>query len=150
YTFSGVPGQRLFLDIPSNQYTFGFTILRPDGSVLLPARTFSPAPIVLDSTGTYTVVASHSPYGSFLTTGPYQFTLWQIPADVTQQIPLDAPVSGEVQTPGQTITYHFQGTAGQQLLLDIKNNPAGLPFQLLTPSGSIIQVQGDYGITNWF
>src|SRR5262249_42280554 len=77
YTFTGGVGQRLFFDVQQNGGRLGFTLLRPDGSVLFPESSQDRDVFTLTVAGTYTVVVS-----GFTTqgaTGAYQFRLWEVP-----------------------------------------------------------------------
>lgn len=151
YTLSGTLGERLFLDFQNNSgFALGITLLRPDGSVLLPNSSVSHDTFVLDATGTFTFLVGAGPFAPSSSTGPYQFEVWQVPPDVTQAITLDVPVAGTVQTPGQRLTYQFQATVGAQVLFDIKSNSGGVPFTLYDPSGTPLQLDpnsSSFGVT---
>lgn len=127
YTFTGAAGDHLFFDVQnSNGGALSFTILRPDSTVLLNASTQNQGNgITLPSSGTYTVVVGHG--AALDATGPFQFQLFAIPADVPQTIALNTVVNGALTVPGQAQSFTFAANLGQQLLFDVlSTNPSVL------------------------
>src|SRR5262249_42466928 len=95
YTFSGVAGQQIFFDSQvSPGFSASYNLYQPDGSNLFVSFFSSDIPTtVLTQTGTYRITLAGRPT-------PYQFEVWQVPATVSQPLPLDVPVAGSLQTPG--------------------------------------------------
>src|SRR5262249_52018090 len=146
YTFTGAVGQRLFFDVQQNTGSparLGFTLLRPDGSVLFPESSQDRDVFTLAAAGTFTVVASGfvSGFTPLGTTGTYQFRLWEVPQPTTTPFHVGDVVSGTIAIPGEEDNYTFAGTAGQRLYFDIQQGggtSSGLGFRLLRPDGSVL------------
>jgi hypothetical protein len=120
-TFSGTAGQRVSLYTALGQ-GFGrwpyVSIYKPDGNRLVgPANAYIDA-VTLPVTGTYTILGD--PFD--LETGQMTFTLYDV-VDVTGTITAGGPsVTSAVTSPGQNIRLTFEGTAGQQVNLNITGN----------------------------
>ncbi|HJZ57853.1 MAG TPA: hypothetical protein VKE74_23035, partial [Gemmataceae bacterium] len=142
YTFTGAVGQRLFFDVQQNTGSpvrLGFTLLRPDGSVLFPESSQDRDVFTLTVAGTYTVVVSG--FTTQGTTGSYQFRLWEVPLPTTTPFQVGDVVSGTIDIPGEEDFYTFAGTAGQRLYFDIQQGggtSSGIGFRLLRPDGSAL------------
>lgn len=131
-TFDGTAGQRISLytaiqGFASWPYVY---LYKPDGNRLVgPVNAYIDA-VTLPVTGTYTILGD--PFNA--DTGQMTFTLYNV-VDVTGPItPGGASVTSTVSTPGQNIALIFQGTAGQQVNLNVSGNT--FPF---------IPYAGEYG-----
>ncbi len=143
FTFQGMKGQQVSFSysgdtFPSNNDTVD--VLDPDGyrvnyAELGSAHGFVP-PVVLTSTGTYQVVVDASSTGDTgkVTVQLYEFT------DKTGTIRPNGPaVTANVSSAGQTITYGFTGTRGEQVTLNYSGDTfptSNDVINLLAPDGS--------------
>lgn len=137
YTFQGNAGQRLFFDV-QNASVFrplGFSLLRPDGSLLLSMSAGDRDVFVLPTSGTYTVVVGDV---LFLDdTGNYQFQIDEVPTTTLTPITFGQAISGTLGVPGEEDRYTFTATAGQKLYFDVQGTlAANLTFTLLRPDGT--------------
>lgn len=129
-TFSGTAGQKVNLSMTnatfywmawSNVYVY---IYNPDGSALASLDLNGQSTALIDtltlaSTGTYTVVLDPPDTRA----GSVTFTLNEIPPDVTGTITPGGPsVTLSNTVGGQNIRATFDGTAGQQVNLNITGN----------------------------
>jgi RHS repeat-associated protein len=136
YTFSGTAGERLYLnDTIPDLSPVTFTFVRPDGTTFTAVTDVTGSHnLTLDQSGTWTVQVGQ---GSFVPTiDNYTMQLVSVPADETQTLPLDLPVTAQLSVPAQSIHYLFTGTAGQLFLFDVKNDTGGESFTLTDPSGN--------------
>ncbi|HEY0319837.1 MAG TPA: IPT/TIG domain-containing protein [Pyrinomonadaceae bacterium] len=131
-TFDGTAGQRVSLYTAIQGFASWpyVSIYKPDGNRLAgPVNAYVDA-VTLPVTGTYTILGD--PFNA--DTGQMTFTLYNV-VDVTGAITAGGPsVSSAVTTPGQNIQLTFEGTAGQQVNLNITGNT--FPF---------IPYAGEYG-----
>jgi hypothetical protein len=145
-TFSGTPGQRIFL-----KGTSGLTgqllacdvnvrILQPGGAVLAPDSCMENSgfigPRTLATGGTYTVVVDPSSHAA----GNLTLTLYTVPDDTTGVVTIGGPaVTVPLSTPGQIGTRTFSGTAGQQVTVRLTSNTFGwVAVRLKKPDGSLL------------
>jgi RHS repeat-associated protein len=138
YTFSGTAGQRLFFDVQQNSsFTLGFSLLRPDGSVLLVPSNADRDVFVLPISGTYTAVAGDLGGGFLDATGSYRFQIFDVPPILVRPITFAQVVSGAIAVPGQEDHYTFTASAGQKVYFDVRSNPSGrLAFTVRRPDGT--------------
>ncbi len=143
-TFSGAAGQRVSLLVSNVVSPSGnISLLRTDGStqsvmaVNLGFANFM-APVTLSTTGTYTLLVSHS--SSSTTSETLQ--LYTVPPDVTGTISIGGPpVTLTVTTPGQNASLTFAGTAGQDISFNLTNGafPANeCTMQVLNPDSTVL------------
>ena len=139
YTFTASAGQQIFFDaIQGNRFGLTRTLTSPAGVQLLSGGYQDSAEITLNESGTYQLLVDG--VGSFLES--YQFYVW----DSTDVGPIALPLNTAAidhLAPQQVYVYQIDGTAGQELILDIQENeivPATvLPaaaFTLTAPSGA--------------
>jgi RHS repeat-associated protein len=139
YTLGGNAGQRVFVDVQNSAGgALSVTVLNPDGSTLLAASNQNQGNrVTLPVTGPYTVVVGHG--GTLSATGPYQFQVDALPADVPQATPLNTPTSGVITVPGQTVSYTFHANLGEAVNFQVLSDPGGaVNFTLLDPSGNTV------------
>lgn len=145
-TFSGTPGQRIFL-----KGTNGLTgqllacdvnvkILQPDGAVLAPDTCMENTGFIgahtLTAGGTYTIVVNPLSHA----VGNVTLTLHTVPADTTGVVTIGGPaVVVTLSTPGQVATRTFSGTAGQHVTVRMTANMFGwVAVRLKKPDGSLL------------
>ncbi len=125
YTFKGVAGQHVTLQITNPRMTLPGTNLEINASdksgVSLGSTTFGTSPTYVDFTptsteaGTITVVVSQYNSGA---TGSFTLTY---ATDVTGTLTSGSPVNGTIAYMGQNADYTFKGVAGQHITLQITN-----------------------------
>ena len=145
-TFSGTPGQRIFL-----KGTNGMTghllacdvnvrILQPDGAALAPDACMENSGFIgaltLATGGTYTIVVDPLSHAA----GNITLTLYTVPDDTTGVVTIGGPaVTVTLSTPGQIGTRTFSGTAGQQVTVRMTANTFGwVAVRLKKPDGSVL------------
>jgi choice-of-anchor A domain-containing protein/RHS repeat-associated protein len=137
YTFTGSAGQQLFFDVQSNPAALRFTLLGPNGYPVPGFNDQNQGSFTLAAAGTYQVVVGHGNVTA--ATGPYQFQIDTPPANVLQGITQNAPVSGAITVPGQSVSYTFHGNLGQKLLVQVTSNAGNaVAFTLRDPSGNVV------------
>src|SRR5262249_30139442 len=109
YTFTATAGQRLFFDGQLNSghgiHVKGFTILKPDGTVLLANSEADRDTFVLPTSGLYKVVVGDK--FRIDATGAYQFQIFAVPDTVAVPITLNQVVSSSIVIPGEEDLYTF-------------------------------------------
>ncbi|MEG5129330.1 putative Ig domain-containing protein [Microcoleus sp. ARI1-B5] len=142
YTFTGTPGQKLWLDSLLASSNISAYLYSPTGKLLLNGHnvgddTNSSDLLTLTEAGTYTLKVD----GSYDYTGAYQFRfLDSAAATVTS---LDTPITGNFGTfKREAIAYRFNGTQGQPLYFDSTVGDAANNYFLYDPYGKQIF---DYG-----
>ncbi len=151
YTFTGTVGQNLFFDSEYEISTLNFkadwTLMAPNGDVVFTAVTLSDqGPIELPQTGEYTLTVGEDSD----VTGPYTFTVWEIPPAEMFEITFGQVISdsvpaagaGNIEVPSARDIYTFAGTAGQVLFFDSEYEIATLNFKadwtLSAPNGDVV------------
>ncbi|HEY1254123.1 MAG TPA: hypothetical protein VGF01_05035 [Terracidiphilus sp.] len=141
-TFSGTAGQ--FVSALVNSSTFGccitVSILNPDGTTLISNNTggssLALSPVALPVTGTYTLVIA--PYNG--ATGNASVTFWLFNEQTGATITPGTPTAVAINTPGQTDSLTFSGTAGQYASVLFSNSTFGCcaTISILGPDGSTL------------
>ena len=143
YLFHGVAGERLYIEVLAGAITLAdMRLTAPDDSVLFNATGLvSRGPITLPLSGTYELrIAGRSD-----ATGTYSFrtTLTidqtfnhQIGDTVSDGVP--EPGAGNIETPGSTDTYLFEGSAGQRIYIRILAGPNVASMRLTAPDNSAL------------
>ena len=90
--------------------------------------------LTLAQAGTYTFRVN----GRGDQTGGYEFQVWDVPPDRVQSIPLNTPISGQTASPVDRVRYRFDARAGEQLLIDLIDNPQQVYFDLERPAGGFV------------
>jgi YD repeat-containing protein len=136
-TFSATAGQRLNLAVTNANLSAALTILKPDGTTLVPPTTVSNGNGIdtqVPTTGIYTIVIDPGA----TVTGSLTLTL---SAEIVGSITIGgSPVSVSVTRPGQKARLLFSGTTGQRISLTATGatgNPSP-DVRLLNPNGSLI------------
>ena len=147
WLFDAEAGQSVYIDWQAivsspGDTTVLYQLIAPDGEVLTTGRDFilnslDRGPISLDQTGQYTFQVS----GTFGDTPDfYQFGIYDASTPTPVTIGFNTPISNDVDRPGQAQVYEFVANAGQTFTLDQLNNPSGVEFTLLDPSGNSLFV----------
>jgi hypothetical protein len=144
-TFSGTAGQRVSLlgtagmtGQVSLACDVNVSILKPDGTVLVPATCMEGSGFVdamtLAATGTYTIVVNPAQWA----VGNVTLTLYDVPADTAGVTAIGQPaVSVPLSSPGQNGILTFTGTAGQQITVRLTSSTLGwVTVRLLKPDGT--------------
>ena len=140
-TFSGTSGQKVSL-LVSNVTTGNNTvsIYNPDGSVLVSVPWVNTNGTFIDgrtlpSTGTYAIVFDPA----YTDTGSATFTLYDA-SDVTATVTLGGPAVNVTTTvPGQNAKLTFDGSAGQQVTVHVRNNNLyNVTVSLVAPDGTVL------------
>ena len=147
WTFTGQPGQEVYLDILSlSAGAADITLLAPDGTPLfhrvgLSSLNFEQGTTQLNQTGTYTLRVA-----GFGDSAPsYGLILWNVPAPDLYDTTIGDVIEGRIDTPGARDEWSFPGTAGQQIFLDAQWLVAGgIRYDLVRPNGSVIFTDQDF------
>jgi surface antigen len=144
FIFSGTTGQ--FVSMELTNATFGCcvsaSILNPDGSTLISNYTggtsLTLGPVALPTTGTYTLVIA--PYSGSLITGNASVTLWLFSEQAGTVITPGTLTPVAINTPGQSDTMTFSGTAGQYASVQLANSTFAccVAVSILNPDGSTL------------
>ena len=115
YTFDASAGQSLFVDHQGGYgFNFSWVLTDPTGTELFRCDLGDREGLLLESTGTYTLVVD----GNGAATGYYQFQISAIPEPVTTAIEVGSVIGATIDVPGEVDIYTFAATAGQQLYFD--------------------------------
>ena len=140
-TFSGSVGQYASVLFDSSTYGCCVTIsiLNPDGTTLISNNTGGStllSPVALPATGTYTVVIA--PYNG--ATGSATVTVWAFNELTGTPIAPNTPTAVAINTPGQTDSLTFSGTAGQFASVLLSNSTYGccVTVSILNPDGTTL------------
>ncbi len=134
FVFEAAAGQTIFFDQQAGSVpALKWNVVDPTGTSLFSQSFFDQGPMTLSQSGQYTITVD----GQGDATGPFTFVIWDVPPEVPQPIVLDTLVTGAVTVPGQTQSFQFAGSAGQEILFDLVfNQRTNVRYTLLTPSGS--------------
>jgi Deoxyribonuclease NucA/NucB len=127
FSFDGVAGQRVSAFATDSTFPLSsLRLVRPDGDALASAHVglgkgFLDA-LVLPESGSYRLI--FDPSGP--ATGTAGVTLFSVPADISDRLLLDQPVSLDLTTPGQDAELPFDATAGQPLAVHVTSR--GIPW----------------------
>jgi YD repeat-containing protein len=151
YTFSGTSGQQLSMNLTGNTYTgcnaVVVSILKSNGTSVGSAGACTSGTgfmdsITLPATDTYTVLVN--PQGA--TTGSVTVLLNAF-ADITGgAVTIGTPFTATTTTAGQNALYTFNGTAGQQISMNLTGNTYtgcnAVVVSILQPSGATVGSAG--------
>jgi membrane-associated phospholipid phosphatase/methionine-rich copper-binding protein CopC len=110
YTFTGIPGQRLYFDTLIAGSNIATQLIGPRGQVVF-NRSASNVPFTLTEAGTYKLIFNG--YGSL---GDYSFRL--LDAAAAKPIELGTVQTGTLTLDSGVNVYRIDGTAGQKLFFD--------------------------------
>jgi len=151
FTFSGTAGQSISLVTSGdslNQWYNG-TLLNPDGTTLATISQYTNTffgPYTLPQTGTYTLNIVPQSGG----TGALTLQVFNIPASVGGPVSANgAAATLTIGTPGQTATFTFSGTAGQNISLVTSGDSLNQWYNgtLLNPDGTTLATFSGYNNT---
>jgi hypothetical protein len=126
YTFSGTSGQQISMNLSGNTYVgcnaVVVSVLKSDGSSVGSAGVCNGSTGFMDSitlpvTGTYTMLVN--PQGA--TTGSVTLLINNF-GDISGTIAIGTPLTATTTTAGQNARYIFNGTAGQQISMNLSGN----------------------------
>jgi hypothetical protein len=128
-----------------------WTLTDPDGVKVVDSRQFHQChdlgPFDVTKSGTYKLRVA--PPADEDETGPYAFTLWNVPDDDASTFTLGQPVSGNIESPGRADKYTFDlAGAPKRVRFDLRNVPGGcgtvstLRWTLTAPDGTTKVVDG--------
>jgi RHS repeat-associated protein len=141
YRFSGTAGEVVYLEAQAAcaANALSWRLIGPDGTLLGIAESCNDlARHVLPAAGIYTVGI----FSSGSATGPYAFTVLNVPVVPTSTITLGQAVTGSVDSIGETRDYTFGATAGEVVYLQAQESCAASPlaWKLLRPDGVLLNI----------
>jgi tRNA A-37 threonylcarbamoyl transferase component Bud32 len=134
YTFEATAGQTIYFDVQETSAGTYFILTAPDGRTeVFNIYNSDQGPVVLEAAGVYTLMVDPDNANK----PSYEFIVWDVNPPVIEggAIELGKFVSGEIETPGQTASYTFEGTSGQNILFDVQSTSEGTYFILYAPDG---------------
>jgi hypothetical protein len=142
-TFAGTAG--MYASVQLSNSTFGYclaaSILNPDGTTLTSTNTGGTSlvltPVALQATGTYTLVLSSC--NGYTVSGSATVTVWVF-NEQTGFILSGIPATVTINTPGQSDSLNFNGTAGQLASVQLSNSTFGycLAASIINPDGTTL------------
>ncbi len=153
YTFNAADGDMLYFDILDPGVGCGgyaWILTSPTDVVVFDANIFgctNDIEITLTETGEYTLVYD----GRGNQTGPYQFEIVTVPVDTPTPINVDEVIDGDIAIRGETDSYSFAGTTGDELLFDVLDpgsGCAGWAWMLVSPTDVVVFDANIFGCTN--
>src|SRR5262245_57040677 len=135
FTFTGTPGQRLYLDSQEmDNLSINVNLFSPTGANLYSRNDdYDSGPLVLTEPGTYTFVLDA--YSA--TTGTYQFRLFDLSA--VPPMTLGTTVSSQLSPPLACNIYQFNGVRGQRIKLQtVAYSSTQVQWQLVSPANVIL------------
>lgn len=150
YMLDGRAGQSLYFDYKTLSDATDFRMIAPDGFsevfsyIGVSDGTADAGPFTLKQDGTH--VFSIDPRDD--KTIDYGLVVWDIDPLVIEGgvIELDTLLSGSIDTPGQSVVYMFEATAGQSIALDFQTLSETTDFILLAPDG-VTEVFNYFGVS---
>nr|WP_233411064.1 IPT/TIG domain-containing protein [Rugamonas sp. CCM 8940] len=147
-TFSATAGQRLSMNVFGVKLTSGgyltMSVLKPDGSTLVPVAYVSPSGTFIDVqtipvTGTYAIKLDPDS----MTVASLSLQLFEVGTDPTATIAIGGPaVTVSMATPGQNASLSFSATAGQRFSTNVSGvkltGGSYLSMSILKPDGSAL------------
>jgi hypothetical protein len=135
YRFSGLAGQRLYLDIldaPAPWNTFA-TVYGPSDQVVSGNYLAYEQEVTLPGSGQYVMVVHGNTWGS------KAYSLRVVTAEtVSKPLALGTPTGGEISEPGEVDAFTFAGRAGQRLFYNaLEHDMDSIGVSLLAPSGEV-------------
>jgi hypothetical protein len=134
YTFEGKAEQSIYFDVQNTSEGTYFILAAPDGRTeVFNIYNSDQGPLTLEQAGTYTLTVDPDSANK----PDYEFVIWDINPAVIEGGPLalNEFVSGNIEIPGQTAAYTFEGEAEQTLYFDVQNTSEGTYFILTAPDG---------------
>lgn len=140
--FSGAAAQRISVNVTAISSSMGcskFSIVKPDGGMLMGPATACGATYFIDTTtlptaGPYTIVMDPSAAG----TGSATFAMYDVPESSRSIVVGAAPSPVAIAVPGQNMDLTFNGTEGQKVTVRITSNTVGCQaYSLRKPDGGV-------------
>ncbi|MGH1493535.1 MAG: SdrD B-like domain-containing protein [Acidimicrobiales bacterium] len=154
YTFNGTSGDMLYFDTidpaATNCGGYAWKLTSEIGTEVFEANIFgcgNDIELTLPETGEYTLVYD----GRGEQTGPYRFEIVSVPVDIPTAINVDEVVDGDITVRGETDTYTFNATAGDELLFDLLDTGSGcggFAWRLTSEIGTEMFDANIFGCTN--
>lgn len=163
YEFEGRPGQRVLIDLTSDDFDTFLFLETPSGSLMnnddMDSTTHSQISAELTAFGTYKVTVTSFDEKE---TGSYQLRISQESLTPTQQSNRDTvelvqgeTVVGLLQTEDASREagqfqdfYSFMGSAGQNIRIDLSSNEFDTYLQVVAPNGTAVENDDFEGSTN--
>jgi RHS repeat-associated protein len=128
FSFSGVTGQRIYLDGLQSFSGSRTTIYSPSGKVIQPENEL----LTLTESGNYRIVSDSS--GD--TAGSYGFSL--IDPALLPEAPFDTIIEGQLSPGSEDDLFRFNGFEGQKIFLDKLSNSGSVRWQLLDEGNRVV------------
>ena len=145
-SFAGTVGQRVSVVLSGGTYgstNAGVSLLKPDGSALVPSTWMSPGGFIdvqtLPVNGTYTILVD--PYLAY--TGSITVALYAVPPDVTGTLSVGgAALPVALTAPGQNGVPTFSGVAGQPVNAAVTSTSGAFGYRwflrIIKPDGTVL------------
>jgi RHS repeat-associated protein len=139
--FDGTEGQRIFVDIAPNNFSFATMSVRDPYGQVLGSTNFNADGAFIDTmalseNGTYAVVLDQ---GGGTGTGSVSFTISNVPADLSGTLTPGTPITVDLPNKGQNANYTFSGSTNQQATVNLTNSSISFGFvSLLYPDGTLL------------
>ena len=140
YSFTAEAEQTTFIaNIESAGSTLSWSVMNSDGQTVVEAqRADANIEFTAETADTYTLTV----FGIGDGIGNYQFQIWNVPDFTLLDYTLGEVIAGEIVTPGQSIGYTFEASAGDVLYFEAIEGAGSTVLWLLeTLEGEIIQNQ---------
>ncbi len=137
YQVEAAAGQTVYFEFLSADSGTYFILTAPDEyTEVFNIYSGSSDPITLEQTGGYVLTVDPDQVG----TPAFEFILWDVTPPVIEggSIEFNRLVSGEVDIPGQVVTYQLDGSAGQSVVFNFQEAESGIYFILTAPDGTEI------------
>jgi RHS repeat-associated protein len=135
YTFTAAAGQRGFVAPEAATTAVDYYLLAPTGAVVVSGTWSNSGVRTLPVAGTYRLLVQNRDSA----TAALPFTLWSVPAPLTEPLPLDTVVSGALPVPGQVRQYTWTASVGSRYTFDVLQSlPPQLTWTITDPTGAII------------
>ena len=135
FTFTGSPGQRIFVDaLDSDSVPITVTLLTPGGVALSSQpHSYDQGPFLLSEPGTFTLVVS----ANSSTTGTYHFRVLDLATG--SALPLGAVLTGQLSPPASCNVYDLNGKRGQRISFQwVSYTTNKFQWQLISPANAVI------------
>ena len=140
FTFAANAGRRILFDTQLNTPEVRYHLISPTGNfVIVNGDTRSDTnAFFLEETGTFQVVV----FQPGDRTGAYDFRFATGTVTTTDSA-LDTPMTGAISEAGEVDIFTFAANAGQRVLFDSQLNTPEVRYNLISPTGDFVLVNGD-------
>ncbi|BCJ75036.1 hypothetical protein CS0771_45800 [Catellatospora sp. IY07-71] len=155
-SFPAADGDRVAVRVSASTYGSGssnlqVSVLRPDGTVLVPATGVGSSGAFIDARvlsggGTYQILVD--PQGAVV--GSVQVEVIAVPADTSAEIPLDGTtVRAATTVAGQNAALTFPGEAGQRVSIRFANGSGSVYATVTGPDGTVLKARWSVGAADF-